>query len=218
MTDEVYGKIYAETRELYDRLSPKMWGQDYGYDILYGPVIASPSLFILGYQPRFNGENREMSEEEKRPTQPPNALTYAHETGCLANALREIWPAERMTTMMGANINFFRAVSGVAWNMIPFDVRAQMQKHSLEAIQRVVKTNPPARFLVVGLGTLKEVPNHTLGDKILYSVDKRRRYRMAQEATLWGIPTLTVTSLSGDRLKNQDRQNIYNYARNWSDI
>lgn len=220
MIDTKHRTAYAETRELYDRLAPQMGGKDYGYQILYGPEVVTPSLFILGYQPGCDEEDKTMSEEEKRPAGPPDILAYADpkEDWRLAKALLNIWPADRMTDMMGGNINFFRAVSVDEWKTIPLPVRRELQKHSLTTIQRLVRACAPKRILLIGLDTLKRIPGHSIDKGKVSSIDPSRHNPIVQEATLWGIPALAVTHLSGSRLKAGDRQNIYNYARAWSGI
>ncbi|WP_336718623.1 hypothetical protein [Asaia bogorensis] len=218
MIDTKYRNAYAETRKLYDRLAPQMGGKDYGYEILYGPEVSSPSLFILGYQPGYRTKIDEMTEEAKRPMTPPSDLAYAKGAWPLARALRSIWPADRMTDMMGGNINFFRAVSVDEWKTIPLPVRRELQAHSLRTIQQLIEAYAPRRILVIGLDTLKRIPGHSIDKGRVSSIDPSRHNPIAQEATLWGIPALAVTHLSGARLKAEDRQNIYNYARIWSGI
>ena len=218
MIDTKYRTAYAETRELYDRLAPQMGGKDYGYEILYGPEVVTPSLFILGYQPGCTCADKKRSEEDKRSASPPSALAYAGATWPLARALRSIWPADRMTGMMGGNINFFRAATVNEWTTIPLSVRRELQAHSLRTIQQLVEAYAPKRILVIGLDTLKRIPGHIIDKGHVSSIDSSRHNPIAQEATLWGVPALAVTHLSGARLKAGDRQNIYNYARNWSEI
>jgi len=218
MIDTKYRTAYAETRELYDRLAPQMGGKDYGYEILYGPEVVTPSIFILGYQPGCTEEDKTMSEEEKRPMTPPSDLAYAKEVWPLARALRSIWPADRMTDMMGANINFFRAATVKEWTTIPLSVRRELQAHSLKTIKQLVEAYAPRRILVVGLDTLKRIPGHVIDKGRVFSIDPSRHNPIAKEATLWGIPALAVTHLSGARLKAENRQNIYNYARAWSGV
>lgn len=220
MIDTKYRTAYAETRELYDRLAPQMGGKDYGYEILYGPEVVTPSLFILGYQPGCKKEDKTKPEEAKRPADPPDILAYAdpRENWRLAKALLNIWPANRMTDMMGGNINFFRAVSVNEWKTIPLSVRRELQAHSLRTIQQLVEAYAPKRILVIGLDTLKRIPGHIIDKGHVSSIDPSRHNPIAQEATLWEIPALAVTHLSGARLKAEDRQNIYNYTRNWSGI
>ncbi|GBQ91104.1 hypothetical protein [Asaia krungthepensis] len=218
MIDTKYRTAYAETRELYDRLAPQMGGKDYGYEILYGPEVVTPSIFILGYQPGYRMKIDEMTEEAKRPAGPPTTLEYASATWPLARALRSIWSADRMNDMMGGNINFFRAVSVNEWTTIPLPVRRELQEHSLGTIQQLVEVYAPRRILVIGLDTLKRIPGHIIDKGHVSSIDPSRHNPIAQEATLWGKPALAVTHLSGARLKAEDRQNIYNYARAWSGI
>ncbi|NIE81405.1 hypothetical protein [Asaia sp. As-1742] len=220
MNDTKYRTAYAETRELYDRLAPQMGGKDYGYEILYGPEVSSPSLFILGYQLGCKTKDKAMSEEKKRPAGPPSVLAYANpkEDWRLANALLNIWPADRMNDMMGGNINFFRAATVSEWATIPLSVRRELQAHSLETMQQLVEAYAPKRILVIGLDTLKRIPGHIINKGHVSSIDPLRHNPIAQEATLWGISALAVTHLSGARLKAGDRQNIYNYARAWSGI
>ncbi|GBQ81657.1 hypothetical protein [Asaia bogorensis] len=218
MNDDVYRAAYAATDKLYAELAPLMHGQDYGYEILYGPPVPAASLFILGYQPGCTEADKTMPEVLKRPSKPRDQLAYAYENWRLAKALREIWPAEFMTSMTGGNINFFRAVSVASWRTIPLSLRRRMQAHSLQAMQEMVTADPPERFLVIGHDTLKKIPGHQPGKVLLRSSHTTRPYRLVQEATLWGRPALAVTHLSGAQLSAEDRRRIEIRTRDWAGI
>ncbi len=189
--------IYSETRVQYDSVKPDLGSAALGFRILYGPpAIAAPYVF-LGFQP---GGTKDESDEGQHDGWPDRSW-YASSKAPLARQLRYIFAIDTVRHS-GLNMIFFRARNLAAWDSIPPKLKTELERFSLERVERLIAALQPQHLIVIGLRTFRQL---TQGDGVTVLRGKRGN-RLVVQGAFGGRLTSGIVHLSGARVSGEDRE------------
>jgi len=195
-------EIYAETRAHYDAVRSVLGSAALGFRVLYGPPVVGAPYVFLGFQP---GGTKDESDEGQHNSWPDQSW-YTTSNAPLARQLRYVFGIDTVKHS-GLNMVFFRAPRLTAWDRIEPSVKAELERFSLERVERLVAALAPQHLIVIGLRTFRQLA-HGDGDTVLRG---KRDNRLVAQGTFGGCLTSGIVHLSGARVSGEDRKLLREY-------
>lgn len=197
--EECCRETYEETRTFYEKVSPQLGSCALGFRILYGPPIFEAPVLFIGYQP--GGTVAHVQDHQGWP----EICDYAVAEWRLASRLREIFAVDQLARSTGLNAVFFRAPNVEKWRRVPLPLRKEIESFCHLRAKRIIDALRPRQVVSIGLRTFDSLVPATAqtvslrgsGDKVL-----------AKEARLGEWPAVGIPHLSGDRIRNDDRDRL----------
>lgn len=195
-------EIYAETRSRYAELAPDLGSAALGFRILYGPPVVSAPYMFVGFQPGGWQDESHEGQHDSWPDQP----WHANAKSPLAKKLGHVFGIETVEHT-GLNMIFFRARNMKAWNSVPPALKHELERFSLERVQRLVEALQPQHLVVIGLQTFRQLTK-TKGRAALFG---QHGNCLAVEGEFGGYPASGIIHLSGARVSNKDLESLKGY-------
>lgn len=206
--------MWAEsiTKDIYLEYINQYSSWKYGIKVFYSPVVLSPKLMIISYQP--GGDEKDFEKEEKKDFEIgdfhlQNFNSYLETDHRMSLRMRSLFDFSGGLELLGSSVVFplifFRSPTINIWRQNNTE-RIKMEKFSFSKVKEIIEKLKPQKILTLGMETYDKLKGvlGTVENEIVLHKRESNSERMVLNSTCGGYRLFAIIHPSGARISILD--------------